>query len=93
MDKGFKHFLNFFIVIVIIFVFGVTIINNIISLYDKYREKEELSKKLIFLKNKENQLKVDVEKLQDSDYIAKYAREKYFYSKEGEIIFKIPYDE
>ena len=52
MDKGFKHFLNFFIVIVIIFVFGVTIINNIISLYDKYREKEELSKKLIFLKNK-----------------------------------------
>jgi cell division protein FtsB len=28
-------------------------------------------------------------KLEDPDYIAKYVREKYFYSKEGEVILRI----
>ena len=28
-------------------------------------------------------LKVEVEKLQDPDYVARYAREKYLYSKDG----------
>ena len=28
-------------------------------------------------------------KLNDPDYIAKYVREKYFYSKEGELILRI----
>ena len=33
---------------------------------------------------------MDADKLQDPDYIARYAREKYFYSKDGEYIIKIP---
>ena len=33
---------------------------------------------------------MDVDKLQDPDYIARYAREKYLYSKDGEFIIKIP---
>ena len=41
------------------------------------------------MKKKEAALKVDVEKLQDSDYIARYAREKYLYSKDGEFILNI----
>ena len=61
-----------------------------IEIYDKYQEKKQLEEELVSLKNKEKQLKVDANKLQDPDYIARYAREKYLYSKDGEIILKIP---
>lgn len=61
-----------------------------LEIYDKYQEKRELEKQLVSLKNKEKELKVDADKLQDPDYIARYAREKYLYSKDGEFILKIP---
>ena len=61
-----------------------------VDIYGKYKEKEELEKELTSLKEKEEELKVDVNKLQDADYIARYAREKYYYSKDGEYILRIP---
>ena len=61
-----------------------------IEIYDKYQEKDQLEQELISLKTKEKKLKVDANKLQDPDYIARYAREKYLYSKDGEFILKIP---
>jgi len=61
-----------------------------VEIYDKYREKKELEKEYVTLKEKEAELKVDANKLQDPDYIARYAREKYLYSKDGEFILKIP---
>lgn len=61
-----------------------------VEIYDKYQEKKELKKKLVTLKEEEDELKVDASKLQDPDYIARYAREKYSYSKDGEIILRIP---
>lgn len=61
-----------------------------IEIYEKYQEKDKLEKELVSLKNKEKALKVDANKLQDPDYIARYAREKYLYSKDGEFILKIP---
>ena len=61
-----------------------------IEIYDKYQEKKELKEKLVSLKEKQDELEVDADKLQDPDYIARYAREKYSYSKDGEIILKIP---
>ena len=76
-----------------VFVIGITtftIGKYQIEIYDKYQEKKELEKELISLKNKEKKLKVDANKLQDPDYIARYAREKYLYSKDGEFILKIP---
>ena len=60
------------------------------EIYDKYKEKTELEKKLAVLKKKEKELKLDASKLQNPDYVARYAREKYFYSKDGEYIIKIP---
>lgn len=68
----------------------VTIGKYWIKIYDKYQEKKVLTQKLVSLKDKEDELKVDASKLQDPDYIARYAREKYLYSKDGEIILKIP---
>ena len=40
------------------------------------------------LEDEEN-LKDEISKLQDPEYMAKYAREKFLYSKNGEIIIKI----
>lgn len=61
-----------------------------VEIYDKYQEKKRLEIRLTKLKEKESILKVDAKKLQDPDYIARYAREKYLYSKDGEFIIKIP---
>lgn len=61
-----------------------------IEIYGKYQEKKKLKNKLVALKEKEDELQVDADKLQDPDYIARYAREKYSYSKDGEIILRIP---
>ncbi len=61
-----------------------------VEIVDKYQEKKELEKKLVKLKEEQEKLKVDADKLQDSDYIARYAREKYNYSKDGEFILRIP---
>lgn len=64
-----------------------------INIYDKYQEKKELEKELAELQEKQKELELDAKKLQDSEYIARYAREKYLYSKDGEYIIKIPEDE
>lgn len=61
-----------------------------VEILEKYQEKKQLEKKLTHLKEKEEVLKVDADKLQDPDYIARYAREKYLYSKEGEFILRLP---
>lgn len=37
----------------------------------------------------EEHLKDEINKLQDPEYMAKYAREKYLYSKDNEIVIKI----
>ena len=49
----------------------------------------ELEKQLVVLKEKEESLSSDIEKLKDPEYIAKYARENYMYSKDGEYIIKV----
>lgn len=61
-----------------------------LDIYQKYQEKKELETELLTLKDNEEKLKIDAEKLEDPDYIARYAREKYYYSKDGEIIFRLP---
>lgn len=61
-----------------------------LQITEKYQEKNQLEKEIVALKEKEAELKVDVERLEDPDYVARYAREKYMYSKEGEIIFRLP---
>ena len=52
-----------------------------VEIYGKYQEKKKLKNKLVALKEKEDELQVDADKLQDPDYIARYA---------GEIILRIP---
>ena len=80
-----------------------TIGKSWVEIYDKYKEKKQLDKELVNLREKEDELRADADrlkeekklesevvKLQDPDYMARYAREKYLYSKDGEFIIKIP---
>ena len=76
--------------LVFILVMVVSIGNYWIKIGNKYKEKAELEKQIVVLKEKEEELKVDVERLEDPDYVARFAREKYMYSKDGEIILRLP---
>ncbi len=53
------------------------------------KETKELEDKYNKLLSNKEILEKDVVKLQDPEYVAKYAREKYLYSKDGELIIKI----
>ena len=76
--------------IVIIVVMTFSIGRYWIAIFDKYQEKQELENELLALREKEEELQVDANRLQNPDYIARYAREKYLYSKDGEYILQIP---
>lgn len=63
---------------------------NIVNIAKKYDEKKSLESDLSLLQETEVELKNEALMLQDPDYIARYAREKYFFSKNGEIILILP---
>ena len=91
MKKNAKRILifGFFSMSIILFVF-ITIYKIVNQINDKYKEAQKLEEKMADLNEKENNLNNEIKKLQDSDYLARYAREKYFYSKDGELIIRIP---
>ena len=60
------------------------------KIYSNYQEKRVLEAKYNDLLEEEDTLSGDIVKLQDPEYVARYAREKYLYSKNGEIIIRIP---
>ena len=76
--------------IVIGFVLLKSIFETSLQIYEKQKEKKEFLSMLEKLKEKEEELNNTVTKLQNPDYVARYAREKYLYSKDGEIIIRIP---
>ncbi|MFP7171844.1 septum formation initiator family protein [Terribacillus sp. 7520-G] len=56
----------------------------------EYKEKQE---ELASLQDKEKDLKEEIELLNDKSYVLEIARTNYFYSKDGETIFKITEEE
>ena len=63
------------------------------QIYNNNKLKEELEDQSAQLLEDETTLESEVVKLQDPEYVAKYAREKFMFSKDGEIIIKLPDDE
>ena len=63
--------------------------NYWIQIANKYQEKKQLDEMMLALREKEAELKVDANKLEDPDYVARYAREQYLYSKDGEFNIRI----
>lgn len=70
-------------------VLGYNLISNILMISDMNAKKVELNNQIADLGKEKEILENDILKLEDPDYIAKYVREKYFYSKEGELILRI----
>ena len=72
----------------------VLFVSNMVSyasiIYSNIKEKKELEIKYQEILEEEELLKSEISKLQDEEYVARYAREKYFYSKNGELIIRIP---
>jgi len=68
---------------------GYNCLTNIIRIHGMKEEKKELQSQLVTLQEEKENLETDILKLKDPDYIAKYVREKYFYSKDGELILRL----
>ena len=62
-------------------------VNKIVSIK---KEKQVLNDRIAELTDEEKVLNSDIKKLEDPEYVARYAREKYLYSKDGELIIRIP---
>lgn len=93
VKKSVKRILVFgFFSVCIIFFVMLSVYKVVSQIVDKYKEARILEDKMASLEAEEEELNSEIIKLQDKDYLARYAREKYFYSKNGELIIRIPTD-
>ncbi len=65
-----------------------TLITTAISIYKLNSEEASLKEELNDLKGESKELKTEINKLQDKDYVARYARENYLYTRDGEYVIK-----
>lgn len=88
-----KEKLRLFLISSLIIVLIVCLIRSVstdwTTILENNRKIEELSTEYETLLNEEEQLKSEVTKLQDTDYVARFAKEKYMYSSEGETIIRM----
>ena len=91
--KASRHKIRFFFAFVVFStitaILGYNLFSNIVTINEMKVEKKELKDKIVALQEEKKNLETDIKRLEDSDYIAKYVREKYFYSKDGELILRI----
>ena len=78
------------VIIAMISFFGYKMYYYWPKIFSNYQEKRTLEENYQNLLEEEETLSSNIIKLQDPEYIARFAREKYLYSKNGEIIIKIP---
>ena len=57
---------------------------------EKNEQYEQLENELTSLKKEEENLREEINLLNNEDYVLEIARTNYFFSKEGELIFKLP---
>lgn len=81
--------LYFVLFILLIGIMGLSCFGTWQKILNNKREKERLDNVYTSLLKDETNLEDDVKKLQDPEYVAKYAREKYLYTKEGEYVIDL----
>ncbi|MFV0275383.1 MAG: FtsB family cell division protein [Bacilli bacterium] len=62
------------------------IINDVIKIHNLNDKTNLIEENLSLAKEENENLKTTIVKLQDNDYLSKFAREKLLYSKENELI-------
>ena len=91
MVKKYKLRVGFylFLIVGIITMLGFSCFNIWTQIYQNEQKVRELNEKYEKLVDQEYDLSGQVNKLQDPEYVAKYAREKYLYTSDGEKIIDI----
>lgn len=69
--------------------FLVTLISYVYNYASLIAEEKNLQTNLASLKQEKVDLKTEIDKLNDPEYIARYAKEKYLYSVDGEFVIKL----
>lgn len=69
--------------------FCFTVVTYTYKIVSLSNQESNLKIKLNQLKTNREELLVEIEKLQDPDYLARYAREAYYYTKDGEYVIKL----
>ena len=75
--------------IIVIGYFFVSLSTYVVDIYNLKIEEKQLEEELINLESEEKDLNTQLDMLKNTDYLARYARENYLYSKDGEIVLKI----
>ena len=78
-----------FIILSLVSFLGYKIFSYWPKIFANYREKKLLAYQYQELLEEEEILIGNINKLKDPKYIARFAREKYLYSKNGELIIRI----
>ena len=73
----------------IIVTLGFTFFMDLNKIGQLHRDMRDLKQEKSKLVEEEDAIQADIKRLSDPAYIARYAREKYFYSKEGEFILRM----
>ena len=91
VTKKDKRRLSILVIILIplLVIFISNMFNYWSQIYTNIQEKQKLEAEYKEKLEIEEKLKSEIVIMQDEEYIARYAREKYLYSKDGEIIIKI----
>ncbi len=88
-----KHKIRFFFAFlvfgIVITTLGYNLFSNVRTISAMKIEKKTLQAKIVELAGEKEILENDILKLKNPDYIAKYVREHYFYSKDGELILRM----
>ena len=79
----------FLFFLVVISTLGYTLFLSVSNIINLKMDQAKLEDKNTALEEEEKIIQADIERLQDPVYIARYAREKYFYSKDEEIILRM----
>lgn len=93
MKKTKKEKKRLFVIFVVIILLVVSLVSSVAGDWTKIMENKSkitsLNKQYNDLLSEEEKLVSEVTKLQDDDYIVRFAKEKFLYSENGELIIRM----
>ena len=78
-----------FVTLLLLSFFASGLYKNFMQIMNNRKEAAKLEAEYEKLLDRQKSLTSEVTKMQDPNYVARYAKEKYLYSQEGEIIIRI----
>ncbi len=93
MKKTKKEKKRLFVISAVIILLIISLVSSVAGDWTKIMENKSkitsLNKKYNNLLGEEEKLVSEVTKLQDDDYVLRYAKEKFLYSEDGEVIIRM----